>query len=77
MWLRYPFYGHRRITKELRVNGIRVNYERAQGPMVLGGIQALFPGPNTSQVEQAACCILLLIARYGNSKAQPGVNGRY
>jgi len=50
IWERYPFYGYRRITKELNKNeGIEVNRKRVQRLMVLGGIQAIYPGPNTSR----------------------------
>lgn len=49
VWLRYPFYGYRRITKELSANGVHVNRKRVQRLMVMGGIQAIFPGPNTSK----------------------------
>jgi putative transposase len=48
-WERYPFYGYRRITKELRANGIKVNRKRVQRLMAWGGIQAIYPGPNTSR----------------------------
>ena len=50
IWERYPFYGYRRITKELRVNRqIKVNRKRVQRLMAWGGIQAIHPGPNTSK----------------------------
>jgi putative transposase len=50
IWERYPFYGYRRITKELRGTGnIFVNRKRVQRVMAEGGIQAIFPGPNTSK----------------------------
>ena len=49
IWMRYPFYGYRRITKELRENGTLVNRKRVQRLMVVGGIQAIYPGPNTSK----------------------------
>ncbi len=49
IWERYPFYGYRRITKELRANGAKVNRKRVQRLMVWGGIQAIYPGPNTSK----------------------------
>lgn len=50
MWERYPFYGYRRITKELRAtDGIKVNRKRVQRLMAWGGIQAIYPGPNTSR----------------------------
>jgi len=48
-WMKYPFYGYRRITKELRVSGMKVNHKRVQRAMVLAGIKAIYPGPNTSR----------------------------
>jgi putative transposase len=49
IWERYPFYGYRRITKELRSKGIKVNRKRVERLMSDGGIQAIYPGPNTSK----------------------------
>lgn len=49
VWERYPFYGYRRITKELQAKGYHLNRKRIQRLMRLGGIQALYPGPNTSR----------------------------
>ena len=49
IWTSYPFYGYRRITKELKARGCEVNHKRVQRLMRLGGIQAIFPGPNTSR----------------------------
>jgi putative transposase len=49
IWERCPFYGYRRITQELKANGNKVNRKRVQRLMVLGGIQAIYPGPNTSK----------------------------
>jgi putative transposase len=49
VWERYPFYGYRRITKELRAQGMSVNRKRVARVMVWGGIEAIYPGPNTSK----------------------------
>ena len=49
VWERLPFYGYRRITKELRAKGIKVNRKRVQRLMAWVGIQAIYPGPNTSK----------------------------
>jgi putative transposase len=50
IWEKYPFYGYRRITKEIRhIHQIKVNRKRVQRLMVWGGIQAIHPGPNTSK----------------------------
>lgn len=49
VWHRYPFYGYRRITKELKANGMVVNRKRIQRLMQKGKIYAIYPGPNTSK----------------------------
>lgn len=49
IWIRYPFYGYRRITWVLRQKGFQVNHKRVQRLMKLGGIHAIYPGPNTSR----------------------------
>jgi putative transposase len=49
VWERYPFYGYRRITKELYSRGFKVNKKRVQRLMALAGITAIYPGPNTSK----------------------------
>lgn len=53
IWERYPFYGYRRITLELKRNGHPVNHKRIQRLMNFGGISAIFPGPNTSRRNKA------------------------
>lgn len=49
LWMRYPFYGYRRITEELRSIGMNVNRKRIQRLMALGGLHAIYPGPKTSR----------------------------
>lgn len=49
IWERRPFCGSRRITQELRGSGHVVNRKRVQRLMRWGGIQPLYPGPNTSR----------------------------
>lgn len=49
IWERYSFYGYRRITKELRSKGVKVNRKRVQRVMAWSGIRAIYPGPNTSR----------------------------
>lgn len=49
IWERHPFYGYRRITRELRAKGIKINRKRVARLMVGGGICAIHPGPNTSR----------------------------
>lgn len=52
IWERYPFYGYRRITKELEARGMHVNHKRVARVMAWGGIEAIYPGPNTSKRHQ-------------------------
>lgn len=49
VWERRPFYGYRRITKQLRANGMLVNRKRVQRLMAWSGIRAIYSGPNTSK----------------------------
>ena len=48
IWERYPFYGYRRITTELRSQGQRVNQKRVQRLMTEMGLCAMYPKPKTS-----------------------------
>lgn len=44
-----PFYGSRRIAQALKRKGYPVNRKRVQRLMRLMGIEAIYPGPNTSR----------------------------
>lgn len=48
-WLKYPFYGYRRITKVLNRQGVVVNRKRTHRLMQVMGIQALPRAPKTSK----------------------------
>lgn len=45
----YPFYGYRKVTQELRKQGMRYNHKRILRLMQLMGIQALIPRRNLSK----------------------------
>jgi putative transposase len=49
IWEKYPFYGYRKVTRELRATGLEVNRKRVRRLMALAGIKAIYPGPNTSR----------------------------
>ena len=49
IYLKYPFYGSRRLRDELEVLGHLVNRKRVQRLMRLVGLSALYPKPRTSQ----------------------------
>ena len=48
IWSQMPFYGYRRITRELRFKGYAINRKRVQRLMQLSGIRAIYPKPKTS-----------------------------
>lgn len=48
IWLKIPFYGYRRIAKELKHLGFPVNRKRVQRLMQKMGITAVYPKPRLS-----------------------------
>lgn len=48
VFTRRPFYGSRRITKQLRREGFKVNRKRVKRLMGVMGIEAIYPKPNLS-----------------------------
>ena len=48
VWLQIPFYGYRRITRELKHLGFLVNRKRVQRLMQHMGISAIYPKPRLS-----------------------------
>ena len=54
IYTRLPFYGSRRISKELRrAKGIVVNRKRVQRLMRKMGLEAIYPRPNVSRANKA------------------------
>jgi putative transposase len=47
--LKYPFFGSRRISQELRTQGLVVNRKRVQRLMRIMGLEGVAPKPNTSR----------------------------
>jgi len=47
--MKWPFYGSRKLTLELRAEGHEVNRKRVQRLMLLMGIESVAPKPNTSR----------------------------
>jgi len=44
-----PFYGVRKITAQLRADGLLVNHKAVARHMQIMGLRAIYPGPNLSQ----------------------------
>ena len=53
IYTKCPFYGVRKITKQLHKDGYMVNHKRVHGLMQEMGIQALYPKPNLSKSNPA------------------------
>jgi putative transposase len=49
--LKHPFYGSRRIARELRGQGLQANRKRIQRLMRVMGLEAIAPKPRTSKPE--------------------------
>ncbi len=49
LYLKWPFYGSRRLCVELQHQGYRVNRKRIQRLMRKMGLRAIYPKPRTSQ----------------------------
>lgn len=48
LYTKRPFFGVRRITEHLEIPGVIVNHKRVHRLMQIMGIQAIYPGPKTS-----------------------------
>jgi putative transposase len=49
LYMKWPFYGARRMAEQLRREGVCVDRKRVRRLMRLMGIEAIYPKPNTSR----------------------------
>lgn len=49
LYTAYPFYGVRKITAQLRADGLLVNHKAVARHMQMMGLRAIYPGPNLSK----------------------------
>jgi putative transposase len=61
IWEKRPFYGYRRITPWLLAMGYQVGYKRVKRLMKAAGIEAIYPGPNTSRRHHQAVVLPYLL----------------
>lgn len=54
IYTQYPFYGSRKIEKQLRREGVVINRKTVQRHMREMGIVAIYPGPNLSRRQHKA-----------------------
>lgn len=48
IWMKYPFYGYRRITAILNRSGYHVNNKKIRRIMILMDLQAIYPKKKTT-----------------------------
>ena len=80
LFLKYPFYGARRMALHLRREGVRVGRRRAARLMRLMGLQAIYRAPRTSAHQRAppqAPGLPLSTAGSGNRAAEPRLVRRH
>jgi putative transposase len=49
IYTEYPFYGYRKMTKQLQLEGMQVNHKAVARHMREMGLEAVYPGPNLSK----------------------------
>lgn len=55
LWLKYPFYGYRKITAVLKREGFLVNHKKVLRLMREMNLSAIFPKANKNKWKKAAC----------------------
>jgi putative transposase len=53
LWLKYPFYGYRKITAVLKREGILINHKKVQRLMQEMNLSAIFPKANKNKWQKA------------------------
>jgi len=68
-FLRYPFYGSRKMTVYLNRKGLSVNRKRTQRLMRLMGLESIAPKPNTSRQRKGHKVYPYLQKKISNTEA--------
>jgi len=55
LWLKYPFYGYRKITAVLKREGALINHKKVQRLMQEMNLSAIFPKANKNKWKKAQC----------------------
>ena len=71
LFLKYPFYGARRMALHLRREGVRIGRRRAGRLMRLMGLQAIYRAPRTSRAPPRAPDLPISAAGSGNRAVEP------
>ena len=71
LFLKYPFYGARRMALHLRREGVRIGRRRAARLMRLMGLQAIYRAPRTSAPHPEHRVYPYLLRGLGDRAAEP------
>jgi putative transposase len=66
----FPYYGYRRITKQLQIDGYNVNRKRVNKAMKYMGIEALYPKPKTTTANKEHYKYPYLLKDFRNDAGQ-------
>ena len=77
LFLKYPFYGARRMALHLRREGVRIGRRRAARLMRLMGLQAIYRAPRTSAPHPEHRVWPYLLRGLGDRAAEPCLVRRY
>ena len=70
IYTKHPYYGHRRISKQLKKDGIMVGRKKARTAMKFMGLKALYPEPKTTVAIKEHIKYPYLLKSFKNKKAQ-------
>jgi HTH-like domain len=77
IYTKCPFYGSRKITAQLQLEGVEVNRKAIQRHMREMGIEGIHPGPNLSLPHAKGGYLSLPFASYDQSISQSHLGTRY
>jgi helix-turn-helix protein len=77
IYTKWPFYGSRKITAQLQLEGVEVNRKAIQRHMREMGIEGISPGPNLSKRTRDRRHLSLPLTPYHQSVSQSRVGAGY
>lgn len=72
-----PFYGYRKITKQLQLEGMRVNHKAVARHMREMGLEAVYPGPASLQAGTSSRNLSVFAQKYRCKHPESYLGDRY
>ncbi len=70
IYTKHPYYGHRRIQKQLQRDGVQIGRKRIRSAMVFMGLKAIYPEPKTTIAAKEHRKYPYLLKAFKNEKRQ-------